>query len=66
MRNTWTREKIIRHLLEREAKGLPLTIGGPGIDKAMYGAARRIFGSWRNAIQASGIARQDVLTWSNS
>ena len=63
MRNSWTRENIIRQLLEREAKGLPLTVGGPGIDKAMYSAARRIFGSWRNAIQAAGIAPQEVLTW---
>ncbi|MDB5325905.1 MAG: helix-turn-helix domain protein [Phycisphaerales bacterium] len=63
MRSLWTRESIIRHLLEREAKGLPLTVGGPGIDKSMYSAARRIFGSWRNAIQAVGITPHDVLTW---
>ena len=63
MRNNWTREQIIRNLLEREAKGLPLTVGGEGVDKSLYAAARRIFGSWRNAIQAAGIAPQQVLTW---
>lgn len=63
MRNHWTREAIIRHLLERESKGLPLTVGGEGVDKSLYGSARRIFGSWRNAIQAAGIAPQQVLTW---
>ena len=63
MRNNWTRETIIRHLLERESKGLPLTVGGVGVDKSLYGSARRIFGSWRNAIQAAGIAPQQVLTW---
>src|SRR3954467_13833616 len=63
MRNSWTRESIIRHLLDRNAKGLPLTVGGPGVDKALYAAARRIFGSWRNAIQAAGITPHQVLTW---
>ena len=63
MRNKWTRERIIRHIVEREAKGLPLTVGGDGIDLLMYEAARRIFGSWRNAVQAAGIAPRRVLTW---
>lgn len=63
MRNNWTREQIIRILVEREAKGLPLSVGGEGVDKSLYSAARRIFGSWRNAIQAAGIAPQQVLTW---
>jgi hypothetical protein len=63
MRNNWTRESIIRHLLEREAQGLPLTVGGKGVGLSIYGSARRIFGSWRNAIQAAGIAPQQVLTW---
>jgi hypothetical protein len=63
MRTHWTRENIIRNILEREAKGLPLSVGGQGIDRSLYSAARRIFGSWRNALQASGIAPQQVLTW---
>ena len=63
MRNHWTRETIIRQLLERQSNKLPLTVGGQGVDISLYGAARRIFGSWRNAIQAAGIAPQQVLTW---
>jgi hypothetical protein len=63
MHTQWTRESIIRHLLEREAKGLPLSVGGQGVGLSLYGAARRIFGSWRNAIKAAGIAPQQVLTW---
>lgn len=63
MRNQWTRENIIRQLVERQAQGLALTVGGQGVDKSLYASARRIFGSWRNAIQAAGIAPQQVLTW---
>lgn len=63
MRKHWTRENIIRALVEREAQGLSLTIGGEqGVNKSLYASARRIFGSWRNAIQAAGIAPQQVLT----
>jgi hypothetical protein len=56
MRKHWTRECIIRQLLDRESKGLPLTVGRRGIDNALHSAAQRIFGSWQNAIQAAGIA----------
>jgi hypothetical protein len=63
MRNTWTRERIIRHILEREAEGRPLAAGGKGADHQLYSAARRIFGSWRNAIVAAGIPPERVLTW---
>jgi hypothetical protein len=63
MRNTWTRERIIREILEREAAGRSLTVGGDGVDKQLYAASRRIFGSWRNAIIAAGIPPERVLTW---
>jgi hypothetical protein len=55
MRNKWTRERIIHYILECEAEGRPLTVGEPGISQALYQAGSRIFGSWRNAIQAAGI-----------
>lgn len=61
MRSNWTRENIIRHLLEREAQGLPLTVKGVGA--SLYAAARRTFGSWHNAIQSAGIAPQQVRNW---
>jgi hypothetical protein len=55
MRNKWTREQIIRQILECEAEGLPLTVGDPGISHSLYQAGARIFGAWRNAIQAAGL-----------
>ncbi len=63
MGNQWTRERIIRHLLDREAEGKRLTVGGEGVDLRLYNAARRIFGSWRNAVKAAGIAPERVLPW---
>jgi hypothetical protein len=55
MRNKWTREQIIRLILQCEAEGLPLTVGEPGISHSLYQAGARVFGSWRNAIQAAGL-----------
>lgn len=63
MRTSWTREMILRHILQREAEGQPLTTGGEGVDHNLYCASRRIFGSWRNAIIAAGIPPERVLTW---
>lgn len=53
----WTRERIVRDILRREAAGLPLTSARVehGVEPAMYQAATRIFGSWRNAIVAAGM-----------
>lgn len=63
MRTAWTRELILRHILDREAQGLPLTIGGEGVDQLLYAASRRIFGCWRNALLAAGIPPERILTW---
>ena len=46
----WTREEIIRRILDLDAKGYPLTVGTPGVSPALYQAGSRIFGSWRNAL----------------
>jgi hypothetical protein len=62
MRINWTRENIIRHIVEHESQGLPLTVGGKGVGLSMYAAARRTFGSWRNALQAAGIAPKQAPT----
>jgi hypothetical protein len=55
---TWTREKIIREILRREAADLPLSLGKhpDSVETKLYSAASRIFGSWGNAVQAAGIA----------
>jgi hypothetical protein len=55
MHNKWTRERILHEILDRESLGLPLTLGEQGVSQALYQAGSRIFGSWRNAIQAAGI-----------
>jgi hypothetical protein len=62
VRNRWTRENIIRQIVERRTAGLPLTVGENGAGALLYGAARRAFGSWRNALQAAGIAPAEILT----
>ncbi len=67
MRVKWTREEIIRQVLQREAAGLPLNIGGQnGVPTAMYQAASRVFGSWRNAVKAAGIPQERAVaeSWS--
>ena len=52
----WTREEIIRRILDLDAKGYPLTVGKPGVGQSLYQAGSRIFGSWRNALQAAGLS----------
>lgn len=54
---TWTRERIIRDIVRRDAEGLPLSlsINKHGIEPIMYQAASRIFGSWKNAVVAAGL-----------
>ena len=62
MGKRWTRECIIRQLLDRQAQGLLLTTGWRGGDHAIRSAAQRIFGSWRNAILAAGIRPREMDT----
>jgi hypothetical protein len=52
----WTREEIIRCILDLDARGYPLTVGKPGVSPALYQAGSRIFGSWRNALRAAGLS----------
>lgn len=54
---TWTRERVIREILSREATGQKLTASRTGgVDSRLYQAAARVFGSWRNALRAAGIS----------
>jgi hypothetical protein len=55
MPNKWTRERIIHDILDCEAQGTPLTVGKSGVNQALYQAGIRLFGSWRNVLQAAGI-----------
>lgn len=44
----WTRQEIIRSILQREAAGLPLSLGGEApVGQSLYQAASRVFGTWR-------------------
>ncbi len=60
MQSKWTREQIIRDILDREAQGLSLKLGDQGVSHTLYQAGSRKFGSWRNAIQAAGISPERV------
>lgn len=54
---TWTRERVIREILSREAAGQKLTASRTGgIDSKLYQAGTRVFGSWRNALRAAGVS----------
>ena len=62
----WTRERIIRDILRREAAGLPLNLGGKqAVESALYQAGSRVFGSWRNAVMAAGISPERAKTKDN-
>ena len=62
MGRVWTRKRIVQEILSREAEGLPLSLSGDqGVEQAMYQAATRAFGSWRNAIMAAGVSPQHAL-----
>ena len=53
----WSRERIIREILRREASGLSLDLGvADPVQSSLYQAASRVFGSWRNAVMAAGIS----------
>ena len=53
----WSRERIIREILRREASGLSLDLGvADPVHSTLYQAATRMFGSWRNAVMAAGIS----------
>jgi len=53
----WSRERIIRDILRREASGLSLDLGvADPVQSSLYQAASRVFGSWRNAVMAAGIS----------
>lgn len=57
----WSREAIIRHLLQMEAEGRPLYVADVTRDDSGFVAAARLWlGSWGNALKAAGI---DPARW---
>jgi hypothetical protein len=56
-RQTWTKDAIIAAIQVRHAQQKPLSVGElKRDDNALYGAARRHFGKWRNALVAAGLS----------
>ena len=52
----WTRDLIVREILRREAAGLALTVSRKqDVDWKLYQAGVRVYGSWRNAVEAAGL-----------
>jgi hypothetical protein len=50
------RESVIRAILRREQEGLPLNCEAvKEASRSLHGGGYRLFGSWRNALQAAGI-----------
>jgi len=62
MRRRWNRQAIIQEIVRREAEGLSLsTSRRNGVDASLYQAARRIYGSWQEALLAAGIAPERAM-----
>jgi len=57
----WTREKILETIRERNARGQPIGYARVRIEAGgLFEAARRIFGSWRAAVEAVGLSYAQV------
>jgi len=55
-RPKWSAQRVIRCILEREVSGLTMRAGAVlRDDSKLLSAAERYFGSWRQALRASGI-----------
>jgi len=62
MRRQWTRKTIIQEIVQREAKGLSLSASRrDGVDASLYQAAKRVYGSWQEALLAAGIAPERAM-----
>jgi len=58
---SWTPEQVIEAMQSRRERGLPLTCVWRD-DKALYATAKRLFGSWRNALRAAGFEHRAALS----
>jgi hypothetical protein len=62
MHRRWTRKTIIQEIIQREAKGLSLSASPRGgVDASLYQAAKRVYGSWQEALLAAGIAPERAM-----
>lgn len=59
---SWTKDTLIEEIQRREHEGLGLTTGVvQKEDGGLYSTARKHFGGWREAIQASGLNDDDYF-----
>lgn len=60
LKRAWTRKRIIDEIRDLHRRGMPLN-GQKMIRRmTLYGHARRLFGSWENAIRASGLDYDEI------
>lgn len=58
-RQTWSRQRVIEHILLRQQAGKPLTFRRVQKDQgALLWAAIRHFGSWNDALAAAGVTAE--------
>jgi hypothetical protein len=60
-----TKEAVLKEILQRKKTGLPLNSkslerSGPFKDDRLYRNGKRLFGTWKAAIEAAGIRYQDI------
>ena len=60
VQRTWTSDQVIEFIQSRRDRGMPLTTVWKD-EVSLYSIAKRIFGSWRKALQAAGIATDTRL-----
>ena len=62
-RHQWSRQRVIDEIQARHREGLFLFSTWPA-NRFLHRAAKRYFGSWKNALQAAGISPEETrLTW---
>lgn len=60
-RISWTAERVVELIRERQANGLALNYQSVvNDDEKLTGAARRLFGGWKQALEAAGIELQSA------
>lgn len=54
----WSTDRVVRRICERQRAGLPMDAKSARQDAGpLFGAARRLFGSWGAALQTAGVSR---------
>lgn len=65
----WSTDRVVRRICERQRAGLPMDAKSARHDAGpLFGAARRLFGSWGAALQTAGVSRvtESAMTSSRS